>query len=92
MQRIIKLDTLIVMSHAAGYSAYNNIKHIWSPLPNSLTGFILPAVLPGEDKALSHQNVKQAEKKAKEVGLFDNNNINELVHKFENCTNNSSSL
>ena len=92
MQRIIKLDTLIVMSHAAGYSAYNNIKHIWSPLSSSLTGFILPAVLPGEDKAPSHQNVKQAEKKAKQVGLFDSNNINELVHKFENCTNNSSSL
>ena len=65
--------------------AYNNIEHLWSPLSNSLTGFIHPAVLLVEDQAPCHQNITQAEKKAKEVGLFDNN-INELVHKFENFT------
>ena len=48
-----------------------------------MRGLILPAVLPGEDKALCQQNITQAETKPKEVCLFDNN-INEPVHKFEN--------
>ena len=81
LQRIIKLDTLIVMSHAAGYSAYNNIKHIWSPLSNSLTGLFSLKFYQGKIKLFPIRMLnKQKRKQRKLVYLITTTSMNLCIN------------
>lgn len=66
------LDMLLLCSFAARHSAYNPIEHLWSPLSKHLAGVILPAKLPGEDKAPCQQRLTEAEQRQKEAKVFDN--------------------
>ena len=54
------MEMLSVLTHAARYSAFNPIEHLWSPLSNALAGVILPSCVPGE------------EHRSKEKIVFDN--------------------
>ena len=64
------LDMFLLCSFAARYSAYNPIEHLWSPLSKRLAGVILPAKLPGEDKAPCQQRLSKQEMRQKERSYF----------------------
>ena len=67
------LDILDVVSYAAKYSAYNQIKHLWSPMSKKLSSVILPSVLEEEDSPPYLQNnLSKDELKLKEAAVFDN--------------------
>ena len=51
----LHLDLLAAVSYAPYNSRFNPIEHAWSPRSNDLTGLVLPATLPGEDRPPSKQ-------------------------------------
>ena len=74
LRRNANLDFLLLQSHAARYSAYNNIEHLWSPVSKRLTSAILPAILDGDNTAPCHfQKARKEERKDKEIKLFVQN-------------------
>ena len=62
--RDANLDFLLLQSHAARYSAYNNIEHLWSPVSKRFTSAILPAILNGDNTAPCHfEKARKEERK-----------------------------
>ena len=51
----LHLDLLAAVSYAPYNSRFNPIEHGWSLHSNDLTGLVLPATLPGEDRPPSKQ-------------------------------------
>ena len=50
------LDALLVMTYAPGQSKFNPIERQWAPRSRDLSGLVLPACLPGEDKPPPQQS------------------------------------
>ena len=44
-----------ISTYASGYSAFNCIEHLWSPLSKKLAGAVFPNTLQGESKPPIHQ-------------------------------------
>ena len=71
--RDVNLSKLSCITYPAGHSAHNPIEHAWSPLSNALTGVVLPAVLPGEDKSHNKQSaLTKEEMRCKNAQMLDN--------------------
>jgi len=69
----------LVMTHAAGWSALNDIEHLWSPLSKQCAGLQFSACLPGEDKPpCQNSTLSRAECFAAEAKVFDTA-INQLA-------------
>ena len=66
-----KLDILLICSYAALWSAYNNIEHLWSLLSRLLSGVILPAVAPGDEKPPCQMSISKEERRGKEAAVMD---------------------
>ena len=66
------LTRLTCATYPAGQSAYNPIKHCWSPLSNALTGVSLPVALPGEKPPPNkHSGLTKEERSEKEKEMLD---------------------
>ena len=48
--RALKCDFMSVFTHAAHYSAFNCIEHLWSPLSDKVGGIAFSSCRPGDDK------------------------------------------
>ena len=67
------LDVLGIASYAAQLAAYNNIKHLWSPMSKKLASVIPPGVLENEDVPPCQQNNLTAdERKQTKAQIFSN--------------------
>ncbi len=62
---------MIECTYASGHSAQNPIEHLWAPLTNWLTAVYFKAMLGGENKPPSEQNISEKDKKAKEEKIYD---------------------
>ena len=64
------LDVVIVMTYAPGQSKYNPIERQWAPRSRDLSGLILSACVPGEDKPPTQQaNLTEEQKTQKQKAV-----------------------
>lgn len=64
------LDFLMLVTHAPGDSAFNDIERAWSPLSRLLTGVTLPITLPDEE--VHRSRLEQLDDTGRAVKVFDN--------------------
>ena len=65
-----QLDSLIIVTHAPGKSAYNPIEHAWSVLSRCLTGVTVAINVPGE-RPPHEQHLSDEELRRREAVVFD---------------------
>lgn len=65
------LDMIIVSSFAPGYSAYNPVEHLWSPLSRALTGVLGNPIADGDERPPAYLSLPPADKLQKEISVFD---------------------
>ena len=66
------MSLLCVFSHAARYSAFNLVEHLWSKLTDLLSDIGFKVTLAGEDKPPYHQKgLSEEEKRIKKAVAFD---------------------
>lgn len=59
-------------THAARYSAYNPIEHVWSPLSNQLAGVVFSPKLDADRKTpIEQKDLSNEERIEKECAIFD---------------------
>ena len=66
----LKLDCLMLTTHAPGQSAYNPLEHAWSVMANALAGVTFANHLPNEYPA-EEQDISDDAKLRKEAVVFD---------------------
>ena len=70
--RDLHLDILCATSHSAGYSAFNDIKHLWVVVTKKLGAVTLSAVHGDDPKAPHYMaGISAKERSEKEVAVFD---------------------
>ena len=77
--RDTNLTRLSCISYSSGYSTFNHIEHVWSPLSNNRTSFTLSATLPGEDKPPHKQTDLTTDEILKKNKEMRENAVDELA-------------